>query len=81
MRVAGAGFFFHGFLFTRAVNVSLYIKSNHRVVVNNELERMWREAVMADIEAECGNIYGWTKQTDEKFRILSDQVGLELCTT
>jgi hypothetical protein len=37
-------------LFNSAVNMSDYIASNDRIIVNNELRRMWKEVVMAQLE-------------------------------
>jgi hypothetical protein len=34
-------------LFKNAFSSSDYIASNERIMVNNELERMWKEAVIA----------------------------------
>jgi hypothetical protein len=34
-------------LFNDAFSISDYIASNERMIVNNELERMWKEAVVA----------------------------------
>jgi hypothetical protein len=34
-------------LFNDAFSSSDYVTSNERIIVNNELERMWKEAVMA----------------------------------
>jgi hypothetical protein len=34
-------------LFNDAVSISDYIASNERMIVNNELERMWKETVVA----------------------------------
>jgi hypothetical protein len=37
-------------LFNSAVNMSDYLASNDRIIVNNELRRMWKEVVMAKLE-------------------------------
>jgi hypothetical protein len=34
-------------LFNDAFSISDYTASNERMIVNNELERMWKEAVVA----------------------------------
>jgi hypothetical protein len=34
-------------LFNNTFSISEYIASNERMIVNNELERMWREADVA----------------------------------
>jgi hypothetical protein len=34
-------------VYLTTLSVSHYIASNERIIVNNELERMWKEAVMA----------------------------------
>jgi hypothetical protein len=36
-------------LFNDAANNSYYVALNDRIVVNNELERIWKEAVVAEI--------------------------------
>jgi hypothetical protein len=36
-------------LFNKTLNNSHYITSNERIIVNNELDRMWKEAVVPNL--------------------------------
>jgi hypothetical protein len=53
-------------LFNAAFNISDYIASNERMIVNNELERMWKEAVVAKFMVLSRHLPGGTKENHEK---------------
>jgi hypothetical protein len=52
--------------FNYAVSTVLYIVLNGRTTMNNELERMWKEAVMAQFEVLSQYLPADTEETIEE---------------
>jgi hypothetical protein len=50
------------------VNNADYIRSNHYIVVNNELERMWKEAAMAYLKILTRHLPGLTEELHENYQ-------------
>jgi hypothetical protein len=53
-------------LFNDTFSKSDYIASNERMIVNNELERKWKEAVVAQFKVLSRHLPGGTKENHEK---------------
>jgi hypothetical protein len=53
-------------LFNDAFSISDYIASNKRMIVNNELERMWKETVVAQFKVLSRHLPGGTEGNHEK---------------
>jgi hypothetical protein len=64
----GTEYLFIYSLFNDAFIISDYIASNERMIVNNELESMWKEAVMAQFKVLSRHLPGGTDEIHEKPR-------------
>jgi hypothetical protein len=65
-------------LFSCVFSVSGYVVSNKRMIVNNELERMWKEAVMASFKVLSKHLPGGPEEKHEHLSQDSPSLGQEL---
>jgi hypothetical protein len=65
-------------LFNDAFIISDYIVSNERMIVNNELERMWKEAAVALFKELSRHLTGRTEETHENLIQTSLSLGRNL---
>jgi hypothetical protein len=42
-----------------------YTASNGRLILNSDLEKMWKEAVGAKFEVPSRHVYGWAEENHE----------------
>jgi hypothetical protein len=48
-----------------SIGQAIYIALNGRLIVNNELESTWKEAVVAKFEVSSRHVHGGTEETHE----------------